>query len=303
MYQKRRNFIKKASLLSGLLTWNIFGNASYGKENNKKYTVNKETVYLWSKGSKNDLPTEESDRPKMDIYLPQGANQKTPAIVVCPGGGYYGLAEDHEGKQIGELFASHGIASAVVFYRHRIHQHPAPYADACRAIRLMRKNAATYNIDPAKVGIMGFSAGGHLASTVATQPNLYKDPLDELAGSISARPDRVILGYPVISFGEYAHTGSRDNLLGKNADPKMVEQLSNHKQVTADTPPAFLFHTADDAAVPVQNSLLFAQACVDKKVPVELHVFPKGRHGVGLALDDPHLKIWSENLLGWLSGW
>ena len=300
MHTTRRNFIAKTSLFSGLLGWNFLGS---GKPAAKPLAVKKETIYLWEKGSKNDLPTEESERPKIEVYLPQNAKTSRPAILVCPGGGYYAIAEDHEGKQVAELFASQGIVSAVLFYRHRTHQHPAPYADACRAMRLLRKNAAKYGIDTTKLGIMGFSAGGHLASTVATQPELYKDPLDDLASSTSARPDRVILGYPVITFGEYGHMSSKDNLLGKEADPTLVEQLSNHKQVTANTPPAFLFHTADDSAVPVQNSLFFAQACVEHKVPVELHVFPKGRHGVGLAPDDPKLKIWSQNLLSWLANW
>lgn len=299
MHTTRRKFIAKTSLFSGLLSWSFFGT---GKPDIYPLAVKKETIYLWEKGSKNDLPTEESERPRLDIYIPQDNKTNRPAIVVCPGGGYYGIAEDHEGKQVAELFASQGMVSAVLFYRHRTHQHPAPYADACRAMRLMRKNASKYGIDAAKVGIMGFSAGGHLASTVATQPEFYKDPLDDLVAT-SARPDRVILGYPVITFGEHGHMGSKDNLLGKDADPKLVEQLSNHKQVTANTPPVFLFHTADDSAVPVQNSLFFAQACVDHKVPVELHVFPKGKHGVGLAMDDPKLKIWSQNLLSWLANW
>jgi acetyl esterase/lipase len=296
----RRSFIARTSLLSGLLSWSFLAS---GKPAARSIAVKKETIYLWEKGSANDLPTEESERPKIEIYLPQDARTSRPAIVICPGGGYYAIAEDHEGKQVAELFAARGIVSAVLFYRHRTHQHPAPYADACRAMRLMRKNAAKYGVDAAKIGIMGFSAGGHLASTVATQPELYKDPLDELAKSVSARPDRVILGYPVITFGEHGHMGSKDNLLGKNADPALIEQLSNHKQVTASTPPVFLFHTADDSAVPVQNSLFFAQACVDHKVPVELHIFPKGRHGVGLAMDDPKLKIWPQNLLSWLANW
>jgi acetyl esterase/lipase len=299
MHTNRRNFIVKSSLLSGLVVSSKL-NHSLMHQND----IKKETIYLWDKGSKNDLPTEESERPKIEIYLPSTTTSSArTAIVICPGGGYHGLAEDHEGKQIAELFALNGIVSAVLFYRHRTHQHPAPYADACRAIRLMRSNASKYAINPGKVGIIGFSAGGHLASTVSTQPELYKDPLDTFANSISSRPDRAILCYPVITFGEYGHMGSKDNLLGKNADPQLIAQLSNHTQVTASTPPVFLFHTADDSVVPVQNSLLFAQACVEKKVPVELHIFPKGRHGVGLALDDPHLKIWSQNLLSWLKGW
>jgi acetyl esterase/lipase len=296
----RRNFLAKTSLFSGLLSWNFSGS---GKPVVPPLPVKKETIYLWAKGSKNDLPTEESERPKLELYLPQDTKTSRPTVLVCPGGGYYMLAEDHEGKQFAELFASQGMVSAVLFYRHRTHQHPAPYADACRAMRLLRKNAAKYGIDASKIGIMGFSAGGHLASTVATQPELYRDPLDDLAATTSARPDRVILGYPVITFGEYGHMGSRDTLLGKNPDQKLVEQLSNHKQVTAATPPVFLFHTADDVTVPVQNSLYFAQACVEKKVPVELHVFPKGTHGIGLAADDPKLKIWSQNLLSWLANW
>lgn len=301
MSTSRRKFIVKSSLLSGLL---MSPSQQRAKENTKQIIdVKKETVYLWEKGSKNDLPTEESERPRLDIYIPQQQANNRRCIVVCPGGGYYGIAEDHEGKQVAELFTQQGIVAAVLFYRHRTHRHPAPYADACRAMRIMRKNAATYQIDPAKIAIMGFSAGGHLASTVSTQPDLYKDPLDDLAASIPARPDRVILGYPVISLGEFAHTGSRDNLLGKDADPSLVKQLSNNLQVTAQTPPAFLFHTADDAGVPVQNSLLFAEACVRNKVPVEMHIFPNGRHGVGLAQNDAHLKIWPQNLLNWLERW
>ncbi|QHT71427.1 alpha/beta hydrolase [Rhodocytophaga rosea] len=301
MPTSRRNFIVKSSLLSGLMLSSAL--PTRAETNKKPVESKKETVYLWEKGSKNDLPTEESERPKLEIYLPQQAATNRRCVVVCPGGGYYGIAEDHEGKQVAELFNGHGIVAALLFYRHRTHQHPAPYADACRAMRIMRNNATTYQIDPNKIAIMGFSAGGHLASTVSTQPDLYKDPLDDLVAKVSARPDRVILGYPVISLGEFAHIGSRDNLLGKNADPALVKQLSNHLQVTAQTPPAFLFHTADDAGVPVQNSLLFAEACVRHKVPVELHVFPKGKHGVGLAQNDAHLKIWPQNLLNWLDQW
>lgn len=301
MLTSRRKFILKSSLFSGMLM------APSQEESNriarKPIEVKKETIFLWDKGSKNDLPTEESERPKLDIYIPQNGISNRPAVVICPGGGYYMLAEDHEGRQVAELFTQHGMVAAVLFYRHRAHKHPAPYADACRAIRLMRHNASSYAVNPGKIGIMGFSAGGHLSATVSTQPDLYKDPLDNLATSVSARPDRAILGYPVITFGEFGHMGSRDNLLGKNADPALVDQLSNHKQVNANTPPTFLFHTADDDAVPVQNSLIFAQACVENKVPVEMHIFPKGKHGIGLAPNDPSLKIWSQNLLSWLAGW
>ena len=264
----------------------------------------KETVFLWEKGSRNDQPTKESDRPLMDVYYPKNTTTPHAAILICPGGGYGMLAEDHEGKQLAEFFASHGLVSAVVLYRVSPHRFPAPYADACRAMRLLRQNAAKYHLDPARLGIMGFSAGGHLASTVATQPDLYRDPDDDLAAGVSARPDRAVLCYAVISMDDAsAHQGSVKNLLGENPDPAKAGQLSNYRRVTANTPPTFLWHTADDAAVPVQNSLLFAQACAEKKVPVALHIFPKGRHGVGMAPDDPTLRVWPQLLLTWLGDW
>jgi len=171
-------------------------------------------------------------------------------------------------------------------------------------MRLLRKNADKYNIEPERIGIMGFSAGGHLASTVATQPDLYKDPQDDLADSFSARPDRVILGYPVISFvDDYAHKGSARSLLGDEPDPAMAKQLSNNHQVSTNNPPAFLFHTADDSGVPPQNSISFAEACLKNNVPVELHVYQSGRHGVGMALEDYSLKTWTELLINWLKPW
>ncbi|MDX1639279.1 MAG: prolyl oligopeptidase family serine peptidase, partial [Balneolaceae bacterium] len=146
-------------------------------------------------------------------------------------------------------------------------------------------------------------AGGHLASTVAVQPELHEDPEDNLVGRFSARAQRVILGYPVISFNEHAHEGSRRALLGENPEQQMRDQLSNHLQVTPASPPAFLFHTADDSGVPPQNSMMYAQACIDNNVPVDLHIFSHGPHGVGMAMDDPKLRIWTENLITWLGDW
>jgi acetyl esterase/lipase len=191
-----------------------------------------------------------------------------------------------------------------VLYRMNPHRFPAPYADACRAMRLLRQQADKYHLDPNRLGIMGFSAGGHLASTVTTQPELYKDPEDDLAASISARPDRAILCYAVIAMdNEYAHQGSVHNLLGANPDSAQMKQMSNYRNVNANTPPTFLWHTADDGAVPVQNSLLFATACAANKIPVALHVFPHGAHGVGMAPNDPVLKIWPQLMIDWLGDW
>ncbi|MES2730148.1 MAG: alpha/beta hydrolase [Bacteroidota bacterium] len=265
----------------------------------------KETVFLWKKGSRNDQPNKLNERPLMDVYYPKNAPKKPyAAILICPGGGYQGLAKDHEGKQLAEFLAAHGIVSAVVLYRVNPYRFPAPYSDACRAMRLLRKNADKYHLDPNRLGIMGFSAGGHLASTVTTQPNLYKDPEDDLAATLSARPDRAVLCYAVIAMdNQYAHQGSVKNLLGENPDPVKAAQMSTYRQVNAQTPPVFLWHTADDDIVPVQNSLLFATACAENKVPVELHVYPKGQHGAGLAANNPALKTWGNLLLTWLADW
>ncbi|MEN7549636.1 alpha/beta hydrolase fold domain-containing protein [Rapidithrix thailandica] len=298
--EKRRRFLKKATLVAGALgagaTWMNF--ETY-------FQAPMKTVFLWEKGSVNDQATEESERPRLDLYFPEqqhATHQKL--IIICPGGGYYKLAEEKEGKKFAELFTEQGWVAAVLFYRHREHKHPAPFTDACRAIRMMRAQASEYNIDPDKIALMGFSAGGHLAASVGTQPHLYLDPMDDLAGKVSSRPDRLILAYPVISFKEFVHKGSVQNLLGdKVSDESLLLQLSNNRQVDSNTPATFLFHTADDPSVDVQNSLLFAQACLQHKVSVALHIYPKGPHGVGLGLQYPELKGWSEVLLKWIREW
>ncbi|MFW6261796.1 MAG: alpha/beta hydrolase [Spirochaetota bacterium] len=266
-----------------------------------------ETIELWPDGSPNNGSNPDY-RPMIRIYYPaswppeddpDALGDPRPAVLVCPGGGYT-LQARHEGQPFAQLLAMHGVVAAVLTYRVAPDAYPAPYADAVRAMRILRSRAGHYGIDAARIGIMGFSAGGHLASLVATQPDLYHDPHDELAGSISARPYRAILGYPVISLGEDAHVGSLEALLGPNPEPGLRRQLSSHLHVSADSPPAFLFHTADDPVVPVTHSLLYAQACVEHGVPVELHVYEHGRHGVGLALDDERLRGWSGTMVRWL---
>ena len=260
------------------------------------------TLPLWPAGCPNNPPANES-QPHLTVFQ-SDRNGTAPrgAILVCPGGGYGGLAP-HEGDPFAALFTAYGMVGAVLTYRVAPWRFPAPQADACRAIRLLRANAAQFGIDPVRIGIMGFSAGGHLAATTAAQPDLHRDPHDDLAGKISSRPDRAILAYPVISFGEHTHIGSVHNLLGNPPDSKLRDQLSNEKQVTATHPPVFLFHTADDGSVPVQNSLHYAEACRRAKVPVELHVYQTGNHGVGLALGNPALCGWSRLLLDWLKPW
>lgn len=301
----RRTFLKQASLTVGAASFGSLPLQANPEQKTKQElpkNFRKLTINLWKDKSRNNAETD-ALRPRLDFLIPEGkSTAKRAAVIVCPGGGYGGLAP-HEGQPFAELFATHGIVGAVLTYRHRTHRHPAPFADAARAIRLMRHHATDLNLDPERIGIIGFSAGGHLASTVATQPNLYAEAEDDLASSLSARPDRVMLGYPVISFGEHGHKGSANNLLGQNPDPKMIEQLSNEKHITADAPPAFLFHTADDAVVPVQNSLMFAEAYTKLKIPYALHIYPRGKHGVGMALDNPELRSWTSLLLNWLSDW
>lgn len=260
------------------------------------------TLNLWPAGSPNNPPATEP-QPRLEIYQPDRRETYPRAtIIVCPGGGYAGLAP-HEGDPCAALFAAHGYASAVLYYRVSPWRFPAPQADACRAIRLLRANAAQFGINPQRIALMGFSAGGHLTATTAAQPDLHHDPHDDLVGKFSARPDRAILGYPVASFDEFAHMGSVHNLLGNPPDSKLRAQLCNDRHVTAEHPPTFIFHTADDAAVPVELSLHYAEACRRAKVPIELHVYETGHHGVGLALGNPALCGWSNVLLDWLKPW
>ncbi len=300
----RRMFLKTSSLSLGVLsTSSLSALACAPADNEHSFQVEETTINLWADGSRNN-GTEAGKRPNLVIYKPKaaGANQRA-AMLVCPGGGYGMLASDHEGVQFARLFASKGMVAAVLTYRVAPNKFPAPYADAVRAMRILRSRAAAFGIDPARIGLIGFSAGGHLASTVATQPELYKDPEDDLAARVSARPDRVVLGYPVITFGAFTHAGSVKNLLGDHPTPEQRKQFSGELHVGPQTPPAFIFHTADDAAVSVQNAFLFAEACVKHQVPVSLHVYPRGKHGVGMALDNPELNGWTEVLLRWLADW
>jgi acetyl esterase/lipase len=303
----RRKFLKNSTMIMGAvgLSQSAVGGPFKNPEDPDP-ALEDEEIFLWADGSENNGQNPEY-RPKIKIYYPtvrdKDANKKFAAVLICPGGGYH-IQASHEGQPFARLFAMNGIIGIVLTYRVSPDRYPGSYSDACRAIRYLRKNANNYNIDPDRIGIMGFSAGGHLASTVATQPDLYKDKHDDLAESVSARPNRLILGYPVISFiDDYAHTGSANALLGDEPDQEMARQLSNNHQVTGDNPPAFLFHTAEDKGVPPQNSLSFAEACIEHNVPVELHMYETGKHGVGMALDNPSLNTWSDLMINWLSAW
>ena len=255
-------------------------------------------ILLWPGGAPCALGTAETDIPTLTAWLPDPKIATGAAIVVFPGGGYGGLA-DHEGAGYAEWLAANGIAGLVLKYRlgSSGYRHPAMLNDAARAVRLARSKAAEWKIDIQRVGIMGSSAGGHLASSLLTHFSQgdakHPDPVERE----DSRPDLGILCYPVITMGEFTHTGSRDNLLGANASPELIEFLSSEKQVTKNTPPCFVWHTWEDGGVPVENSINFAMALRENGVRFELHVYEKGGHGMGLA--NPRHR-WSEDCLAWL---
>lgn len=232
--------------------------------------------------------------PTIKVYLPSKPNATGQAMIICPGGGYQYLAYDWEGEDIAKLLNAHGIAGIVLKYRlpspaSSIYPYKTPLLDAQQAIRLTRENAAKWNIDPHKVGIIGFSAGGHLASTAGTH-------FDE-----ETRPDFMALIYPVISMKEeITHMGSRNNLLGKNPSQELINLYSNELQVSDATPPTFLVHATDDGGVLVENSLRMYEALKNHHVSAEMHVYPYGGHGFALATGKGYLATWSDRLLDWL---
>jgi acetyl esterase/lipase len=257
---------------------------------------------LWPKGAPGALGTEERDKPSLTLYLAPADKANGAAVVVCPGGGYGGLAVGHEGKEPAQWLNRHGIAAFVLHYRlGPRYRHPAPLHDAQRALRLVRSRAKQWQLDPKRIGVWGFSAGGHLASTVATHFDEGKPDADDPIERVGCRPDFAILCYPVITMRPpLTHSGSRRNLLGDKLEEDLVTSLCNDEQVTEKTPPTFLFHTHEDTVVPPENSVLFYQALCKKKVPAELHVYEKGPHGVGLGGGRGAVSAWPEQLAGWL---
>jgi acetyl esterase/lipase len=261
-----------------------------------------QTFPLWEKGAPGALGHEDSDIPTLTYYPALHAGPA--AVIVAPGGGYRNLAMNHEGRQVANWLNAMGISAFVLKYRlgPRYH-HPIEIGDAQRAIRLVRTHAAEYGVKPDRIGMIGFSAGGHLTSTAETHfdsgnPNAV-DPIDRA----SSRPDFAILGYAVISFtAPYTHKGSAQALLGDAPDPKLLEDLSNELHVTPQTPPTFLFSTSEDTGVPSENSVAFYLALHKAHVPAELHIFQHGPHGVGLDLGDPALGEWPKLLINWLRG-
>ena len=237
--------------------------------------------------------------PTLTRYDPPEGEKTGASVVVCPGGGY-GMLADHEGKDVALWLNTLGITAFVLHYRLGPHsRHPAMLHDAARAVRTVRSLAD--GLDPARVGILGFSAGGHLASTLATHSEEGDPHAANPLARFSSRPDLAILIYPVISLQEpHGHSGSRQNLLGADAPEELAASLSSHLHVTPDTPPTFLVHTSDDAGVPAENSLLLALALRGAGVPVELHLYESGPHGFGLATGDSTLGTWPGHCAAWL---
>ena len=270
-------------------------------------------IPLWEGKAPHAVGDSPADQPSITAFRPPGDKANGAAVVICPGGGYGFLADDHEGKQVAEFFNGIGVTAFVLKYRivgkdRPGPLHPAPLEDAQRAIRFVRAKAKDFGVDPKRIGIMGFSAGGHLASSAATHfDNGSTDARADLIDTTGCRPDFAILAYPVISMEDgVTHGGSKKNLLGDKPDAKLVELMSNEKQVTKETPPTFLFHTSADTAVFPENAIRFYVALKKAGVPAELHIYEKGRHGVGLGRDpkwtggETSVATWPDRLTDWM---
>lgn len=259
-------------------------------------------IVLWPEGAPGAVGKEADDIPTLTPFFPETGKGAGAAVIVCPGGGYRGLA-DYEGKPVAEWLASIGVTGFVLKYRLAPkYHHPSMLLDAQRAIRTVRARAAEWGIDPAKIGILGFSAGGHLTASAGTHYDAGKPDAADPIERVSCRPDLMIPIYPVITMKEFGHAGSRKNLLGENPSEEMITLMPNELQVTKDTPPAFLVHGADDKGVPVENSLAFASALARAGVPCETHVYEHGPHGFGLGEKFPAVATWPGLCATWLKG-
>ena len=281
--------------LASLTLLLLFGSQAFGQQ---------EPISLWPDGAPGAAGEESKDRPIMFKWEVQSATPR-PAVLICPGGGYGGLAMGHEGDEIARWFTGLGVHAFVLDYRHagKGYGFPAPIVDARRAMRMIRANADKYNVISDRIGVIGFSAGGHLASTLGTHFTSGKADAEDPIEKASCRPDFMILCYPVIAMNEpHTHKGSQRNLLGDNPDPEMLDKMSTYKHIKKNTPPTFLFHTTADKAVPPQNSIQFYTALVAAGVPAELHVYEKGRHGLGLAQAERSVNSWPSRLASWMRG-
>jgi acetyl esterase/lipase len=298
-----RNLLALLLLPANLLVNSVFAQqATRATSPNQDPSADTITIPLWDGKAPGALGTSDEDRPTLTWYAPDSDHKLHTAIIVIPGGSYGYLATNHEGRQIANWLNGIGITAFVLRYRlgPRYH-HPIELGDAQRAIRLVRARARDLAVAPEKIGVFGFSAGGHLASTTETHLDSGDPQAADPVDRASSRPDFAILAYPVISFtADYTHQGSKRNLLGDNPRPELVRELSGELNVTAQTPPTFLFSTSTDTVVPPENSVAFYLALRKAGVPAELHIFESAPHGVGLDFADPAVGEWSTLLLHWL---
>ena len=262
-----------------------------------------ESIKLWSNGTPYFNAEYNQEETSITPYLVKNGNKDKGLVVVCPGGAYVNRAP-HEGEPIAKMLNEAGISAVVLNYRVAPYKHPVMLTDASRAIKFARYHAEVWGINPEKIGILGFSAGGHLAVSACEHYDYGRDDGDEI-DKMSSRPNAGIFCYPVATFiPEYTHMGSLHNLLGTTPDEKLVHKLSGENSVPDDCPPIFMWHTAEDQAVSVNNSLEMGRALKAKNIPFELHVFPYGFHGLGLANDEarynPHVAQWFGLLINWL---
>ena len=285
--------MKRLSLLAAVLATTVMAHAQ-----------STNSFPLWSAGAPGALGQSSNDVPTLTVFTPEAGKANGAAMVVCPGGGYAHLAQ-HEGRDYARWLNESGITCFVLKYRlgSAGYRHPAMLQDAARAVRTVRARASEWGIDPQRIGLMGSSAGGHLAATLLTHFDAGQSNAVDVIERASSRPDVGILCYAVISLGEYRHNGSRNNLIGTNPPAELIELLSNELQVTSNTPPCFVWSTEEDKTVPVENSMMFAAALRKNKVPFDLHIYQKGGHGMGLGSRDwSHDKrhLWTADCLYWL---
>jgi acetyl esterase/lipase len=272
-------------------------------------TMPSQSLPLWPSPAPYATGDKTSDIPSIDVYIP-ASNPTHTGVLICPGGGYSYLSIEHEGSHAAQWLTQHGVAAFVLHYRVTPYDYPAPLLDGERAMRLIRSRANKFGVATDHIGVWGFSAGGHIASTLMTHFNLVLPGTEnvkrDMVDIVSDRPDFGILAYAVISMTPgTTHPGSHEKLLGTAADPKLEAEFSNELKVKPNSPPAFLLATTDDAKVPIANSVLFYQAYVAKHLPVEMHLYEHGEHGVGLAEGVPGVEEWPSQLATWMRihGW
>jgi acetyl esterase/lipase len=297
--------MRRLILAAGMLVLSVIGAAVQARQDT---SGEPRTMSLWEGKAPGALGDAEEDRPTITLYaLPKwepGEIAPEPAIIVFPGGSYVNLAMNHEGRQMANWVNGAGMVAFVVKYRlGPKYHHPVELGDAQRAVRFVRAHAKEFGVDPARVGALGFSAGGHLVSTLETHFDAGDPKAADIVERMSCRPDFAVLAYPVISMSaDYSHSYSRENLLGKDATPEMRKALSSELNVRRDTPPTFIFSSSTDDTVPPQNSVAFYSALLAAKVPAELHIFEKAPHGVGMDLADPSVGEWTALMLHWMRG-